>query len=302
MSERYTEQARMVIALAKQEPRRFKSTYIGTEHYLLAVLQVKKGTAFRMLASLNLDLAELAAAVEKKCEKGLEDVGWGELPSTLRAKRVVQLALEEARTLGSVWVTTGHFLLALLREEEGVASDVLKDFGVRLEQVRELLPQFPEESSDERAAELSNRDRAAMEKMQRALGVPTRTEALEEAAKIVCKQRGWPLDLRTTDELLSEYFTGPPRGEVPGDWFSRLLQQYAYDRDFGRYVKADREWRKELPASPKLEYVLHVLWHGRTTARPALTLREIMKQKDENFEAWADVFDELYTRMRPKES
>lgn len=311
MSERYTDDARMVMALAKKEPLRFKGSYIGAEHYLLAVLQVKKGVAFRMLASLNLDLAELAAAVEQKCEKGLEDVGWGELPQTPRAKRVVQLAVEEARSIGSLWITTGHFLLALLHEEAGVASDVLKEFGVRLEQVRELLPQFPEESSDERAAailqkirvsksdrevpaqmiKLAGKGHAALEKLQRATGFGA-DEALEEAAKIVCEQRGLPLDLRTTDELLAEHRLLSETYGADLNLIEERMKSHDYDKTFVRLAQANLEYLKALrQADRKVQFAWLLQSELVSIEVAAIWVRNYGLGED--FELWARAYAEF---------
>ena len=137
MFERFTDRARRVMGLANQEAQRFNHEYIGTEHILLGLIKEGSGVAANVLRNLDVDLKRIRMEVEKMVPSGHDMVTMGQLPFTPRAKKVIELALEEARALGHNYIGTEHLLLGLLRESEGVAAQVLMDLGVKLEDVRE---------------------------------------------------------------------------------------------------------------------------------------------------------------------
>ncbi len=137
MFNKFTERARKVILLAKQEAKRFNHDYIGTEHVLLGLLREGEGVAAAVLQSLGMNLNNIRLEVEKLVQIGPTTVVTGDLPFTPKAKKVMELAMEEARTLGHNYIGTEHLLLGLIREGEGVASQVFMNMGLDLEKVRE---------------------------------------------------------------------------------------------------------------------------------------------------------------------
>jgi ATP-dependent Clp protease ATP-binding subunit ClpC len=137
MFERLTDRARKVMALANQEAQRFNHEYIGTEHILLGLVKEGSGVGANVLKNLDIDLRKVRLEVEKLVKSGPEMVTMGKLPQTPRAKKVIEYAIEEARNLNHNYVGTEHLLLGLLREQDGVAAQVLMNLGLKLEEVRE---------------------------------------------------------------------------------------------------------------------------------------------------------------------
>ena len=137
MYERFTDRARKVMQLANQEAQRFNHEYIGTEHFLLGLVKEGSGVAANVLKNLDVDLRKIRMEVEKIVQTGPDMVTMGKLPQTPRAKKVIEYAMEEARNLNHNYVGTEHLLLGLLREQEGVAAQVLMNLGLKLEDVRE---------------------------------------------------------------------------------------------------------------------------------------------------------------------
>ncbi|MCZ6655139.1 MAG: AAA family ATPase, partial [Planctomycetota bacterium] len=137
MFERFTDRARKVMALANQEAQRFNHEYIGTEHVLLGLVKEGSGVGANVLKNLDVDLRKVRLEVEKLVKSGPEMVTMGKLPQTPRAKKVIEYAIEEARNLNHNYVGTEHLLLGLLREQDGVAAQVLMNLGLKLDEVRE---------------------------------------------------------------------------------------------------------------------------------------------------------------------
>ncbi len=137
MYERFTDRARKVMQLANQEAQRFNHEYIGTEHILLGLVKEGSGVAANVLKNLDVDLRKIRLEVEKLVQSGPEMVTMGKLPQTPRAKKVIEYSMEEARNLNHNYVGTEHILLGLLREQEGVAAQVLMNLGLKLEEVRD---------------------------------------------------------------------------------------------------------------------------------------------------------------------
>ncbi|MDR2116579.1 MAG: ATP-dependent Clp protease ATP-binding subunit [Planctomycetaceae bacterium] len=134
--ERFTDRARKVMQLANQEAQRFNHEYIGTEHLLLGLIKEGSGVAANVLKNLDIDLRKIRHEVEKLVRSGPDLVTMGRLPQTPRAKKVIEYSMEEARNLNHNYVGTEHLLLGLLREQEGVAAQVLMNLGLRLDEVR----------------------------------------------------------------------------------------------------------------------------------------------------------------------
>ncbi|MEM6551056.1 MAG: ATP-dependent Clp protease ATP-binding subunit [Planctomycetota bacterium] len=137
MFERFTDRARKVMALANQEAQRFNHEYIGTEHILLGLVKEGSGVGANVLKNLEVDLRKVRIEVEKLVKSGPDMVTMGKLPQTPRAKKVIEYAIEEARNLNHNYVGTEHLLLGLLREQEGVAAQVLMNLGLKLDEVRD---------------------------------------------------------------------------------------------------------------------------------------------------------------------
>jgi ATP-dependent Clp protease ATP-binding subunit ClpC len=135
MFERFTERARQVVVLAQEEARTLKHNYIGTEHILLGLLREEEGLAARVLESLDITVERVRAQVVRIVGSG-EEVTSGQIPFTPRAKKVLELALREALSLGHNYIGTEHILLGLVRENEGVAARILVDFDADSEKIR----------------------------------------------------------------------------------------------------------------------------------------------------------------------
>src|SRR5881394_3838212 len=133
--DKFTERARKVLQLAQEEAQRFNHNYIGTEHLLLGLVREGEGVAGKVLTSLDVDLEKVRKAVEDIIGRGDRAV-LGEIGLTPRAKKVIELAVDEARRLNHHYIGTEHLLLGLVREGEGIAAGVLESLGVNLEKVR----------------------------------------------------------------------------------------------------------------------------------------------------------------------
>jgi ATP-dependent Clp protease ATP-binding subunit ClpC len=133
--DRFTERARKVLTLAQEEAQRFNHNYIGTEHLLLGLVREGEGVAAKVLSNLGIELTKVRSAVEFIIGRGERQV-MGEIGLTPRAKKVIELAVDEARRLGHHYIGTEHLLLGLIREGEGIAAGVLESLGVNLEKVR----------------------------------------------------------------------------------------------------------------------------------------------------------------------
>ena len=133
--EKFTERARKVLTLSQEEAQRFNHNYIGTEHILLGLVREGDGVAAKVLVNLGLELERVRQTVESSMGKGERTVS-GEVGLTPRAKRVIELAVDEARRLHHNYIGTEHLLLGLLREGEGIAASALEGLGVTLEKVR----------------------------------------------------------------------------------------------------------------------------------------------------------------------
>ena len=133
----FTERVRKVLAMAREEAARLHHEYVGTEHILLGLIREGEGVAAAVLQHLNVDLDEIQQKIEETVKKGKAAQTTGpDLPYTSRAKKVLELAMGEARELGHSYVGTEHLLLGLLREEKGIAAQVLADANVTLEAAR----------------------------------------------------------------------------------------------------------------------------------------------------------------------
>jgi len=150
--DKFTERARRVLTLAQEEALRFNHNYIGTEHLLLGLVREGEGVAAKVLANLGVELNKVRSAVEFIIGRGDRAV-MGEIGLTPRAKKVIELAVDEARRLGHHYIGTEHLLLGLVREGEGIAAGVLESLGVSLDKVRAEVTRILSQSMPQGAAQ-----------------------------------------------------------------------------------------------------------------------------------------------------
>lgn len=132
---KFTERARHVLAFAQEEAQRFQHNYIGTEHLLLGLLREEQGMAAKILKSMGIELQKVRSSVEFIIGRG-DRIVLGEIGLTPRAKKVIELAVDESTRLNHSYIGTEHLLLAMVREGSGIAAGVLESLGARLENVR----------------------------------------------------------------------------------------------------------------------------------------------------------------------
>src|SRR5436189_5899637 len=144
--DKFTERARKVLSLAQEEAQRFEHNYIGTEHLLLGLVRDGEGVAAKVLANLGVELNKVRSAVEFIIGRG-DRIVLGEIGLTPRAKKVIELAVDEARLLNHRYIGTEHLLLGLLREGNGIGAGVLESFGLSLQEVRAKTIQVLNEQS-----------------------------------------------------------------------------------------------------------------------------------------------------------
>ena len=137
MNYNFTDRVRKVLAMAREEAIRLQHDYVGTEHILLGLIREEEAVAAQVLINLSVDLEQIHDRVEESVRKGKATIALGELPYTSRAKKVLEFAMAEARDFNHSYVGTEHLLLGLLREEKGIAAQVLNSLGVTLDEARE---------------------------------------------------------------------------------------------------------------------------------------------------------------------
>lgn len=152
MFERFTDRARRVVVLAQEESQRLSHNYIGSEHLLLGLLAEREGVAARALESLNVTLTAAREQVEEIIGPG-QQTPRGHIPFTPRAKKILELALREALTMGSEVINTEHLLLGLIDEGDGVGAQILQQRGATAQAVREAVARLI--SADPEAAEMT---------------------------------------------------------------------------------------------------------------------------------------------------
>ncbi|MEZ4414609.1 MAG: ATP-dependent Clp protease ATP-binding subunit [Gemmatimonadota bacterium] len=136
MNYNFTDRVRTVLSMAREAAIQLQHDYVGTEHILLGLIREGEGVAAAVLTKLSVDLEHVHERVEESVRKGKATIALGELPYTSRAKKVLEFAMQEARELSHSYVGTEHLLLGLLREEKGIAAQVLNSLGVTLEEAR----------------------------------------------------------------------------------------------------------------------------------------------------------------------
>ncbi len=198
MFDKFTERAKKIINLAREEAARLGHDYIGTEHLLLGLIKEGGGVATAVLENLGLDLERIKLEVEKSINMGGGTLTLGEVPFTPRAKKVLELALEEAQALGHNYIGTEHILLGLIREGEGVAFRVLERFNVRIEKAREMtiyllggnLPKYMQSQAKSTTPTLDafGRDLTQLSREGKLDPVIGREDEIERVIQILCRR------------------------------------------------------------------------------------------------------------------
>ena len=142
MFDRFTDRAKKVMNFARQEAQRFNHEYLGTEHILLGLIKEGEGVAAHVLKNMGIDMTKIRMEIEKIVKTGPSMVTMGQLPFTQMAKKVLELSMEEASSLSHNYIGTEHLLLGLIKENEGIAAQVLTNLSVKLEDVREEVLDF----------------------------------------------------------------------------------------------------------------------------------------------------------------
>lgn len=155
MFKRFTERARKVIILAREEAERYHHEYLGTEHILLGILKDGGGIAIAVLQKVDQDNKKIRAEVERNLPKSLTSAVEGDIPFTPKAKKVLEYAVEEARLMGHNYIGTEHLLLGLIREKDGLAAKILDGLGIKLQQTREQTLNLLREPTSRRTKEKS---------------------------------------------------------------------------------------------------------------------------------------------------
>ena len=137
MFKKFTERARRVIILAREEAERYQHEYLGTEHILLGVIKDGGGIAVLVLQRLGVDIRQLKPEIERNLPLSSNTLVIGDIPFTSRAKKVLEYAVEEARAMGHSYIGTEHLLIGLIKEKDGVAYRILSSFGLQYSDIKE---------------------------------------------------------------------------------------------------------------------------------------------------------------------
>ena len=204
--DRLTKRARKVLQFAQEEAQRFQHNYIGTEHLLLGLIREGEGVAAKTLRSFDVDLERVRQAVESIIGRG-ERIVPGEIGLTLRAKKVIELAISEARLLDHHYVGTEHLLLGLIREGDGIGAGVLASFGLSLQEVRAKIMQILNEKWRAFACSFCGKQQ---DNVQRLIAGPQNVYICEECVATFSKAPGGAQDEK--EQRCS--FCGKKRGQV----------------------------------------------------------------------------------------
>ena len=188
----FTERVRKSLARARDEAERFHHEYIGTEHILLGLLRDDDGVAVTVIHHLRVEPSEIADKIEDVVKRGRPGAVTGpDLPYTSRAKKVLELAMEEARDLGHAYVGTEHFLLGLIREQRGIAAQVLTDSGITYDRARDEVCRVLGTAVDHQAAPARHRSGvASMKVWTDREGFPASTSMAASIIELMARDTG----------------------------------------------------------------------------------------------------------------
>jgi len=196
MFERFTERARRVIILARGEAEKYQHEYLGTEHLLLGIIREGTGTAVSVLQALEFSQKQLEAELVARMPPTENVLTLGEIPFSPQAKKVLELSVEEARLLGQNYIGTEHLLLGLIKEDSGIAAQVLKSFGLSLSMLRKetialLKLSTPKSKEDKKETPLLNefsRDLTKLAKESKLDPVIGRADEIERVIQILSRR------------------------------------------------------------------------------------------------------------------
>ena len=259
MFERFTERARQVVVLAQDEARALKHNYIGTEHILLGLLREEEGLAARVLEQLDITVEEVRAQVARIVGQG-DEVTTGQIPFTPRAKKVLELALREALSLGHNYIGTEHILLGLVRENEGVAARILLDFDADAEKIRNEIIRMLSGPGRRQSGQGGGAPQG--EKAKNSKPRPVRPQPHQAGDRGQARPRGRPTD---RDRACDADPLAPPEEQPRADRGAGRRQ----DRGRRGAGRADR--REPGPRAPEEQADLHAStwprwWPARSTA------------------------------------
>ncbi|OGW59793.1 MAG: ATP-dependent Clp protease ATP-binding subunit ClpC [Nitrospirae bacterium RBG_16_64_22] len=196
MFEKFTDRGRKVIILAREEAERHQNDYLGTEHLLLGILREEDGIPVAVLKKMGLTTEEIKLEVERNLPRGTNILTFGEIPFTPRAKKVLELAIEEAKLLGHNYIGSEHLLLGLIREEEGIGGKILRSLGANLLGARQLTINFvrrgvvqnTEKKTATPALDEFGRDLTQLAREQKLDPVIGREDEIERVMQILCRR------------------------------------------------------------------------------------------------------------------
>jgi ATP-dependent Clp protease ATP-binding subunit ClpC len=267
MFERFTDRARRVVVLAQEEARMLSHNYIGTEHILLGLIHEGEGVAAKALESLGISLELVRQQVEEIIGQG-QQAPSGHIPFTPRAKKVLELSLRESLQLGHNYIGTEHILLALLREGEGVAAQVLVKLGADLNRVRQqviqLLHGYPGKSPEGSAA--GQRERGLPP------GLAARLDAIDSRLSAVEQRAGTGPDTGELDQQI-EQARRDREAAVDAQEYERAASLRDREKDLlAQRASRQEQWAATHPDLPSLAEKLRQL--GDEIERLRALLRE----------------------------
>jgi ATP-dependent Clp protease ATP-binding subunit ClpA len=270
MYESFTDRARKVMQLANQESQRLSHGYIGTEHILLGLVFEGAGVAANVLKNLDVDLRQIRREVEQIVQPGTDMLFTGMLPQTPRAKKIIEYAIQEARALDQNYVGTEHLLLGLLREQEGVAAQILMNLGLTLEDVHQEILHLLGPSSSQPG--------------------PRRTPPeLLKRRRVRKTVKDWPAEVRRDiDELdaqIAQLNQAKGAAVAEQDFEGAAYLRDHTDQLHRRKVVVLREWAANHPAEASW-----LSWNGGTVVRMARAISD--EQSWHDLPVLADALEE----------
>lgn len=254
MYDRFTDHARRVMQLANRAAQDLNHQYIGTEHILLGLIDQGESLALEVLKKLSIDLRRLRSEVERVAQAGAYSIGKAKLPQVPRAKKLIEYSMEEARELQHDYVGTEHLLLGLLREQEGVAAQVLMNEGLTSEVVREEIKRFlgsnvPANLTPTRSIALRSHGLIAdlpAEARQAIERIDAETDRMNSEKMDAVRDQDFPKAAALRDEV-DKLIRG--KSVAVGDWMAKKVVERSWLTDNGgavlnlaRQISGDRSW------------------------------------------------------------
>jgi ATP-dependent Clp protease ATP-binding subunit ClpC len=245
MFEKFTERGRKVIIYAREEAEKRQNDYLGTEHLLLALLREEEGLPVAILRKMGLTIEDLFMEIERNLPSGTNILTFGDIPFTPRAKKVLELAVEEARLLGHNYISSEHLLLGIIREEEGIAGKILRNFGANLLGARQLTinlslrnqSQVKEKKSTTPALDEFGRDLTQLAKAGKLDPVIGREDEIERVLQILGRRiKNNPVVIGEPGVGKTAIVEGLAQNIVSGDVPDNLLGKRIVSLDLGALI------------------------------------------------------------------